>query len=66
MANHGLVTVGKSVDNALHSALVVEHNAKIMWGGHLLGGIVDLPDKTVRDFTNVYKYVRDETWNPAS
>ena len=27
MANHGLVTIGKSVEDALHSALVVEHNA---------------------------------------
>jgi L-fuculose-phosphate aldolase len=65
MANHGLVTIGKSVEDALHSALVVEHNAKIMWGAQQLGGIVGLPFKAVRDFTNVYSYIRTETWNPA-
>ena len=32
MANHGLVAIGKSVDDALHSAMVVEHNAHIFWG----------------------------------
>ena len=57
MANHGLVTIGKSVDDALHSALVVEHNARIMWGAHQLGGIVALPEKTTRDF-NGYLPVR--------
>jgi len=62
MANHGLVTIGKSVDDALHSALVVEHNAHIFWGAKLLGGVVDLPDKPIRDFTNVYRYIRDYTW----
>jgi L-fuculose-phosphate aldolase len=62
MANHGLVTIGKSVDEALHSALVVEHNAHIFWGAKLLGGVVDLPDKPIRDFTNVYRYIRDQTW----
>lgn len=65
MANHGLVTIGKSVDDALHSALVVEHNAKIMFGAQQLGGIVPLPHKTIRDFTGIYTYVRSETWNPA-
>ncbi|MGZ4681620.1 MAG: class II aldolase/adducin family protein [Acidimicrobiales bacterium] len=62
MANHGLVTIGKSVDDALHSALVVEHNAKIMWGAQQLGGVVGLPHKTIRDFTGVYGYVRGQTW----
>jgi L-fuculose-phosphate aldolase len=64
MANHGLVTIGKSVDDALHSAMVVEHNAKIMWGAQQLGGIVGLPHRTIRDFTGVYIYVREQTWNP--
>jgi len=64
MANHGLVAIGKSVDDALHSAMVVEHNAKIMWGAQQLGGAVALPFKAVRDFTGVYNYVRGQTWNP--
>jgi L-fuculose-phosphate aldolase len=65
MANHGLVAIGKSVDDALHSALVVEHNAHIFWGARLLGGPVSLPDRVKRDFTNVYDYIRHNTWMPA-
>jgi L-fuculose-phosphate aldolase len=62
MANHGMVCVGKSVDDALHSALVVEHNARIMWGAEALGGVRPLPDKAVTDFTNIYAFVRSEMW----
>jgi L-fuculose-phosphate aldolase len=62
MANHGLVAIGKSVDDALHSALVVEHNAQIMWGAHMLGGVVPLPDKTIANFTGVYTFVREYLW----
>ena len=63
MANHGMVCVGKSVDDALHSALVVEHNAQIMWGAEALGGVVALPEKAVTDFTNVYGFVRGQMWS---
>jgi len=65
MANHGMVCVGKSVDDALHSALVVEHNAKIMWGAEQLGGVVALPEKAVRNFSGVYTFVRDNMWVQA-
>lgn len=64
MANHGMVTIGKSVADALHSAAVVEHNATIMFGAQQLGGVVGLPHKTIRDFSGVYRYVREQTWNP--
>jgi L-fuculose-phosphate aldolase len=62
MANHGLVTIGKSVEDALHSALVVEHNAEIVWGARLLGAVFDLPDKARSDFTGVYDFIRHQTW----
>ncbi|MEJ7584665.1 MAG: class II aldolase/adducin family protein [Acidimicrobiales bacterium] len=62
MANHGLVCVGQSVDDALRVALVVEHNAHIVWGAQLLGPVAELPDKPVRDFTGVYRFVRDNMW----
>jgi L-fuculose-phosphate aldolase len=62
MANHGMVCVGRSVDDALHSALVVEHNAQIMWGAEALGGVQPLPEKAVTDFTNIYAFVRGEMW----
>lgn len=62
MANHGLVTVGRSVDDALHAALVVEHDAEIAWGATQLGGVVALPPEAVRAFTTVYRNTR-RAWN---
>jgi L-fuculose-phosphate aldolase len=62
MVNHGLVTIGKSVEDALHSALVVEHNAEIVWGARLLGGVIELPDKAKTDFAGVYDFIRHQTW----
>jgi len=62
MANHGLVAVGKSVDDALHSAMVVEHNAQIMWGAQMLGGVEPLPDSAIKNFTGVYTFVREYLW----
>ena len=62
MANHGMVAVGKNVDDALHSALVVEHNAQIMWGAEALGGVVELPEKARTDFANVYDFIRHHMW----
>jgi L-fuculose-phosphate aldolase len=64
MANHGLLCVGKDVEDALHSATVVEHNAQIMWGAEALGGVQPLPGKAVADFTGVYGFVRSEMWRP--
>ena len=62
MANHGMVCIGKSVEDALHSALIVEHNAQIMWGAIQLGGVVPIPDKAVKNFTGVYDFVRHNMW----
>ena len=62
MANHGMVAVGKNVEDALHSALVVEHNAQIMWGAAALGGVVELPEKARTDFKNVYDFIRNHMW----
>lgn len=62
MANHGLLCIGRDTADALHSATVVEHNAEIMWGAEALGGVEPLPAKAVEDFTNIYSFVRGETW----
>ena len=62
MANHGMVCVGKSVDDALHSALVVEHNAQIMWGAEALGGVVALPETASAGFRSIYELVRGQMW----
>ena len=64
MANHGLVTIGKSVDDALHSALVVEHNAHIMWGAHQLGGVVELTPEAHDQFRGYYEFIRGNLWMP--
>ena len=61
MANHGLLCVGKSPSDALHTALVVEHTAKIMFGAQILGGVQELPAKIAKDFAGVYSYIRS-TW----
>ena len=61
MANHGLLCVGKSPSDALHTALVVEHTAKIMFGAEVLGGVQPLPDKIAKDFAGIYSYIRS-TW----
>ena len=63
MANHGLLCVGKSPSDALHTALVVEHTAKIMFGARVLGGVVPLPEKIAGDFAGIYGYIRS-TWSP--
>ena len=63
LANHGLLCVGKSPSDALHTALVVEHTAKIMFGARILGGVVPLPAKIAKDFAGVYDYIRS-TWSP--
>ena len=62
MANHGMVCVGKSVEDALHSALIVEHNAQIMWGAIALGGVVPIPPKPTKNFTGVYDFIRHNMW----
>jgi L-fuculose-phosphate aldolase len=58
MANHGMLCVGTSPEDALHVAEVVEHTAHIVWGARVLGGPVPLPDKVVADFSGVYGYLR--------
>jgi len=62
MANHGLVCVGKSPADALHAALVVEHNAEIVWGSMSLGGPAALPADAVANLRGVYDLVRQHTW----
>jgi L-fuculose-phosphate aldolase len=58
MANHGLLTVGKSPKDALKIANLVELTAEIMWGARQLGEIVPLPEKTRAKMAPVYKMLR--------
>ncbi len=66
MANHGLLAVGKDVEDALHNALLVERTAAVVYGARVLGGIVPLPAETIANFTNVYGYLRSKTWRPPA
>ena len=58
MANHGLLTVGKSAKDALKIANLVELTAEIVWGARLLGPIVPLPDSTREKMAPIYKMLR--------
>jgi len=59
MANHGLLTVGKSPRDALKIANLVELTAEIIWGARMLGDIVPLPDSTREKMAPIYKMLRD-------
>ena len=63
MANHGLLCVGKSPEDALHTAAVVEHTAKIVAGAEALGGVVPLPDEIIENFVDLYGLIRGG-WTP--
>ena len=58
MANHGLLTVGKSPRDALKIANLVELTAEIVWGARTLGPIVPLPDSTREKMAPIYKMLR--------
>lgn len=61
MANHGMLCVGRSPEDALHAAEVAEHTARIVHGARQLGGPVPLPAQIVSSFTDVYGLIRS-TW----
>jgi L-fuculose-phosphate aldolase len=58
MANHGLLTVGKSPKDALKVANLVEITAEMVWGAKVLGELVPLPDKTRQKMAPIYKMMR--------
>jgi L-fuculose-phosphate aldolase len=65
MANHGMVTIGKDPEDALHAALVVEHNAHIVWGARALGEVVPIPEDVNANFANIYDFIRHQMWSGA-
>ena len=58
MANHGLLTVGRDLDEAMKVASLVERTAVIIWGARALGELVPLPDSTLERFAPIYKALR--------
>ena len=58
MANHGLLTVGKSPKDALKIANLVEITAEMVRGAKSLGELVPLPDSTKQKMAPIYKMLR--------
>jgi L-fuculose-phosphate aldolase len=58
MANHGLLTVGRDLSDALKVARLVERTAEIVWGAQALGRLVPLPEATLKRFAPIYKMLR--------
>ncbi|MBW2232251.1 MAG: class II aldolase/adducin family protein [Deltaproteobacteria bacterium] len=58
MANHGLLTVGRNIGDAMKVAQLVERTAEIIWGARALGEVVPLPDDTLKRFAPIYKMMR--------
>lgn len=60
LANHGIVTIGKNPDKALHNAELVERTAMIVWGARSMGPqLHELPEKSISDMAGVYRLFRD-------
>ena len=58
LANHGMVTVGRDVDDALKIAALVERTAQIVWGARQLGDLHEVPAKNNENFASVYRMMR--------
>jgi len=58
MANHGLLSVGKDLAQALKVTSLVERTAQIVWGARALGELVPLPKETLERFAPIYKLMR--------
>lgn len=57
MANHGLVTVGKTLNEAFHTALSVEFTARVNINAKALGAVVELP---LEDAEGIRRYVLEK------
>jgi L-fuculose-phosphate aldolase len=54
MANHGLVVVGTTPEEALQLTKLVERAARIIWGARALGECTPLPETIRREFSDAY------------
>ena len=58
VANHGLLAVGKTPQEALKVTALVERTAQIIWGARALGEIVPIPEPVNTTFAGYYVYGR--------
>src|SRR3954454_24403718 len=60
LSNHGIVTMCKHPEQALHNAELTERTAMIVWGARARGSpLVPLPERVNRDMAGAYRYLRD-------
>ncbi len=58
MANHGLFVCGKTPQDALHVAALVERTAEVVWGSRALGPIIGVPPEIGAKYASYYRYGR--------
>jgi L-fuculose-phosphate aldolase len=58
MANHGLFTIGRDPQHAMHVAALVERTAQIIWGAKQIGEVVPIPEEVNTTFAGYYRYGR--------
>jgi len=58
VASHGIVTVGTTLDRALHNAALVERTAKIVWGARQIGTVAEIPPEVNERFAGYYPFMR--------
>lgn len=59
IANHGMCSIGATAERALHTALVVERSAQIVWGARALGTVHEIPPEVNHNFAGVYRWMRE-------
>lgn len=57
LANHGMVTVGPTVEKAFRNAALVERTAQIVWGARMLGPLGEVPTANNDTFATVYREI---------
>jgi L-fuculose-phosphate aldolase len=60
IASHGMVTVGRSLDEAMRVARMVERAAQIFLYARILGAIVEPPEESKTLFRQVFSYFQSQ------
>ena len=54
LANHGVLAVGKDIDEAIKTSQIIEKSAKIFLFGKLIGGPTELSEEDVKTMRRMY------------
>jgi L-fuculose-phosphate aldolase len=63
LANHGMVGVGRNLDEAFRVCQVVEKSAQIVLFARLMGGVVELSAEDIEGMRNFYIYDYGQNYN---